>query len=123
MGLLTDSSKTPPELLSIKTVSDGIIVANFSEVLDDRSVSSTNFNTINVDLIAVASIENTVSIKTDSFAPDEIIEVNIKGTLSDLAGNLLTLDTSNNTMDGIRPMMINAYPDINQGRVCTKIRI
>ena len=35
-------------------------------------------NTINVDLIAVASIENTVSIKTDSFAPDEIIEVNIK---------------------------------------------
>ena len=80
-NLTTDNvlvDMTPPELLSIKTVSDGIIVANFSEVLDDRSVSSTNFNTINVDLIAVASIENTVSIKTDSFAPDEIIEVNIK---------------------------------------------
>ena len=34
--------------------------------------------------------------------------------MSDLAGNLLTLDTSNNTMDGIRPMMINAYPDDNR---------
>ena len=64
---------TPPELLSIKTAPDGIIVVNFSEALDVASVSSTNFYA-GMTTIGVASIGNIVSIKTTGFAPDATIE-------------------------------------------------
>ena len=90
-NLTTDNvlvDTTPPELLSVKTASDGIIVVNFNEALDSTSVSSTHFAT-NISLIGVASIGNIVSIKTTGFAPDATIELDIVGTLSDLAGNLL----------------------------------
>ena len=45
-NLTTDNvlvDTTPPELLSVKTASDGIIVVNFNEALDSTSVSSTHF--------------------------------------------------------------------------------
>ena len=91
---------TLPELLSVKTAPDGIIVVNFSEALDSTSVSSTHFAT-NISLIGVASIGNTVNIKTIDFAPDATIVLYIDGTLSDLAGNLLSFtETYHTTNDG-----------------------
>ena len=112
-NLTTDNvlvDTTLPELLSVKTASDGIIVVNFSEALDATSVSSTHFAT-NISLIGVASIGNTVNIKTIDFAPDATIVLYIDGTLSDLAGNLLSFtEIYHTTDDGVEPSMIDAYP-------------
>ena len=111
-NLTTDNvlvDTTPPELLSVKTAPDGIIVVNFSEALDSTSVSSTYFDP-DIRLIGVASIGNTVNIKTIDFAPDATIALYIDGTLSDLAGNLLPITETYTATDGVKPSMIDAYP-------------
>ena len=101
-----------PEMLSVKTASNGIIALNFSEELDAASVSGSTFTVIAgvKNLIGVASAENTVNMKTTGFSSGAAIKIFINGTLSDLAGNQLTLNGYNNTEDGVRPMMIDAYP-------------
>ena len=85
-------------------------IREFLANLDATSVSSTHFAT-NISLIGVASIGNTVNIKTIDFAPDATIVLYIDGTLSDLAGNLLSFtEIYHTTDDGVEPSMIDAYP-------------
>ena len=77
--------------------------------MDSTSVSSTYFDP-DIRLIGVASIGNTVNIKTIDFAPDATIALYIDGTLSDLAGNLLPITETYTATDGVKPSMIDAYP-------------
>ena len=99
-----------PEMLSVKTASNGIIALDFSEVLDAASVSGSKFIIDGANLTGVTSVENTVNMKTTGFSSDAVIGIFIDGMLGDLAGNLLTLDGYNYTEDGVRPLMIDAYP-------------